>query len=702
MNFRPLGLVFIGLAAGGWLPAWSVAQDVPAAGGQGEPAASGASANENRASVGSADEVSDAILKVYPALVRIYVVMEEGAGGRMRKMQGSGSGTIISAEGHVLTNHHVAGRGTRFVCTLSNRDEVDAVLVGTDALSDLAVLKLDLATRRFKNDVPAVAGFGDSDQLRTGDVVFAMGSPGGLSQSVTRGIVANTAMIVPRHQVGLTLDGESVGELVRWIGHDAVIYPGNSGGPLVNPAGEIVGVNEVGIASLGGAIPSNLAKRVAAELIEKGSVTRGWIGLEVQPLLRSMADQKGALVASVWKDSPAARAGILPGDFITTYQGTVLPDCHAAEDIPIFNALVLKTLPGEEVTLEGMRAGQPQTWKLTVVPRDPIRAKEAELREWGLTVRDFTRVAALEKFRTSTDGVLVDTVRQGGPAGEAKPALRPGDVIVRVASKPVRARSELEAFTREFTKPLTEPAPVLVEFERDDQQLATVVKIGPEKDPVRPRVAEKAWFGATTQVITDELATALGVPGKKGVRVTAVTPDSPAQKAGLQEGDLVLKLDGRVVNARRPEDGEVFPELILAYPVGAMVQLDGQRAGQPQSWQATLAARPVDDQQLLEHKDDLFEFTARQLSAAQRDLARKRQGAEPSGLSVTKVEGNGWAALGGLVPDDVILTIDGAPTDTLDQLKSKLKSLRDARPRSVVFGIRRGARTHFLEIEPRW
>lgn len=712
MNVRHIGKLVFGLSFGGWLPTQVLAQDVSAQGvavqeeigqsGVPQAALSQTAVSPDAPATGSAAEVSDAIRKVYPALVRIYVVMEEGAGGRMRKMQGSGSGTIISAEGHVLTNHHVAGRGTRFVCTLSNRDEVDAVLVGTDALSDLAVLKLDLATRRFKNDPLAVAGFGDSDLLKTGDVVFAMGSPGGLSQSVTRGIVANTAMIVPRHQVGLTLDGESVGELVRWIGHDAVIYPGNSGGPLVNPAGEIIGVNEVGIASLGGAIPSNLAKRVAAELIEKGSVTRGWIGLEVQPLLRSMADQKGALVSSVWKDSPAAKAGIQPGDFITTYQGVVLPDCHAAEDIPVFNALVLKTLPGVEVTLEGVRGGQPQTWKLTVAPRDPIRAKEAEVREWGLTVRDFTRVAALEKFRATTDGVLVDTVRQGGAAGEAKPALRAGDVIVRVASKPMRTRAELEAFTREFTQGLAEPAPVLVEFERDDQQLATVVKIGPEKEPVRPRLAEKAWLGAATQVITDELATALGVPGKKGVRVTAVTPDSPAQKSGLQEGDLILKMDGRVVNARRPEDGEVFPELVLAYPVGAMVQLDGQRAGQPQSWQATLAARPVDDQQLLEHKDDLFEFTARQLSASQRDLARKRQGAEPTGLSVTKVEGNGWAALGGLVPDDVILTIDSAPTDTLDQLKAKLKSLREARPRSVVFGIRRGARTHFLEIEPRW
>lgn len=647
-------------------------------------------------------EVEGAIKKMYPTLVRIYVVMEEGADGRMRKMQGSGSGAIISAEGHVLTNHHVAGRGTRFVCSLSNREEIDATLVGTDALSDLAVLKLDLSTRRLKDQPLAVASFGDSDKLKVGDVVLAMGSPGGLSQSITRGIVANTEMIVPKHQISLTLDGETVGELVRWIGHDAVIYPGNSGGPLVNPAGEIVGVNEVGIASLGGAIPSNLAKKVAAELIAKGSVTRSWIGLEMQPLLRSMDEEKGALVASVWKDSPAAKAGIKPGDFITSYNGATIPDSHAAEDLPIFNAMVLGTAPGTKVTLAGKRDGKPQTWEVTTIVREPTMGKEDELREWGFTARDFTTVAALEKFRESKDGVLVDTVRGGGPSSEAKPPLRGSDVILRVGGKAVKNRAELAQVTKDLTQGASEPKPVLVEFERDGQQLATVVKVGTAKDPVRPRLADKAYMGAATQVITDELATALGIPGKKGVRVIALAPDSPAKKAGLKEGDLVLKLDGKVINARRPEDAEVFPELILAYPTDATIELEGVRDGQPQKWSVALAKRPIDDSELNEHRDELFEFTARQLSTAQRDRAKEQQGEEPAGVSVLKIEPSGWAALGGLAVEDIILTIDGTPTNDIETLKTKLNGLRETKPRSVVFGIRRGPRTQFLEIEPRW
>ena len=194
----------------------------------------------------------------------------------------------------------------------------------------------------------------------------------------------------------------------------------------------------------------------------------------------------------------------------------------------------------------------------------------------------------------------------------------------------------------------------------------------------------------------------MGIAGKKGVRITSLAPDSPAKRAGLLEGDLLLKLDGKVINARRPEDSEVFPELILAYPVDATVEITGMRDGQPQTWNVSLAPRPVDDSELREYKDELFEFTARQLSTAQRDKLKAELDQEPTGISVLKVEPSGWAALGGLAPDDVILSIDGAPMNEIDALKKKLLSLRDSKPRSVVFGIRRGPRTWFLEIEPRW
>ena len=187
----------------------------------------------------------------------------------MRRSMVSGSGAIISPDGYVVTNHHVAGNSTRIYCTLSDGERVDAVRIGTDPLADIAVIKLKLDTRKHPDRPLAAATWGDSDKLRVGDVVLAMGCPGAISQSVTQGIVANTQMIMPGSGQ-FRLDGEDVGEIVRWIAHDAVIFGGNSGGPLVNLQGEIVGINEIGVANLGGAIPANLARQVADELIKNG------------------------------------------------------------------------------------------------------------------------------------------------------------------------------------------------------------------------------------------------------------------------------------------------------------------------------------------------------------------------------------------------------------------------------------------------
>src|SRR5262249_13010571 len=189
------------------------------------PAAAATPASGDRAAV------DHAIAAVYPSLVRVSVVFLDQQAGREVKGQLSGSGTIISTDGYVVTNHHVAGRPRKIVCTLSDSSEVPADLVGTDPLSDIAVVKL----HPEKPTTYPAARFGDSPKLRPGQPVLAMGSPLALSQSVTEGIVSNTRMTMP--QALDSLDGEDVGTIVRWIGHDAAIYPGNSGGPLVNLSG---------------------------------------------------------------------------------------------------------------------------------------------------------------------------------------------------------------------------------------------------------------------------------------------------------------------------------------------------------------------------------------------------------------------------------------------------------------------------------
>src|SRR5678815_1035849 len=226
--------------------------------------------------------VARAIARVYPSLVQIHVLSTHTEGGRERKSGATGSGVIISAEGHVITNHHVVGRATSIRVVLPTREELEATLVGTDPLSDIAVIQLDLSKRPKASAALPVAVFGASEAVRVGDTVLAMGCPLALSQAVTRGIVANVDLRVPRP---IELEGENVGSVVKWIGHDAQIFPGNSGGPLVNLDGEIIGINEL-VMGLGAAIPSDLARVVSRQLIEKKKVERAWTGMTFQPLLK--------------------------------------------------------------------------------------------------------------------------------------------------------------------------------------------------------------------------------------------------------------------------------------------------------------------------------------------------------------------------------------------------------------------------------
>jgi serine protease Do len=651
-----------------------------------------------RASAAVDPKVEAAVQSVYPALVRIHVVSEEGGGGRMQKGRGSGSGTIISADGLILTNHHVAGRATRITVRLADRQEVRATLVGTDALADLAVLKIDKKDLRNPDAPLPVAKFGDSSVLKVGDVVLAMGSPAGLSQSVTQGIVANTEMIAPGG--AMRLDGEAVGELVRWIGHDAVIFPGNSGGPLVNLAGEIVGVNEVGIGSLGGAIPSNLAKKVSDELIATGKVRRSWIGLTAQPLLKSSDAKAGVLVGGVISGSPSDTAGLKAGDLITRFGGTEIAASRAPEDIPVFNRVLLETPVGTEVGLEGIRDGKPITWKVTTTEREPAEPREKELLSWGITARDLTDLAAKQLLRADSKAVLVQSLRPGGAADASKPSIDGGDLILSVDGKPTPDLDALVSVSQEITAGKTEPVPVLVTYEHDGRSYLTVVKIGPEPDDDKPGIAKKAWMGIDTQVISNDLAEALGIPGSKGVRVTRVHPGTNAEKAGLQVGDLLLKLDGTVIPASRPEESDVFESLIRQYRVGTEVALTVRRGKEETQVKVPLQIGHEGAADLDSHECETLEFNSRDLG--QEDRVAKKLPDDFKGVLVTNIAPAGWAALGGLSNGDILVSIDGKPVDSIETLKSILADLEKNKRSPIVMFVRRGIATRYIELEPTW
>jgi serine protease Do len=638
--------------------------------------------------------VDEAIARVYPALVRIQSVSVDFSQGREVKHEGAGSGAIISKDGYVITNHHVAGRSQRLRCTLSDKREVEASLVGTDALADIAVLKL-----KGGGPFPS-AEFADSSQVTVGQQVLAMGSPLALSQSVTLGIVSNTDMTIPGlfWPARFMLDGEDTGSLVKWIGHDAQIFPGNSGGPLVNLSGQIVGINEISF-GLGGAIPANLAQSIARQLIEKGEIRRSWLGLDVQPLLKGSKEQKGGLVGGVSPGSPAAKAGLRAGDVIVAY-GPEPVEVRYAEQLPRLNQLFLETPVGARVEITYKREGREAKATLVTEPRGPAQGEEAALKTWGLSFEEITLLASKELRREPHSGVLISSVRPGAAGAEAKPALQSQDIIVSVGGKSVRTVKDLIAVSEELTKGKTEPVPTLVGFERTTQQLLTVVKIGHKDSLDRSAEATKAWLSTATQVLTSDLAKALGLAGKKGVRLTEVYADGPAAKAGLKVGDIVLKLDGEEIAASQPEDIEVFPAMIRQYAVGAKIKLDVVREGKPQVVEVTLGASPPSTRELAEYRDPHFEFTARDLTFQDRISRQLEKGVQ--GPVITGVEIGGWAALAHLAVGDIVQSVDGAPVADAEALKTRMASIHEKKPVRVVFFVRRGVHTIFVELEPDW
>ncbi|MFH0938943.1 MAG: PDZ domain-containing protein [Planctomycetota bacterium] len=232
-----------------------------------------------------------------------------------------------------------------------------------------------------------------------------MGSPAFISQSVTLGVVSNTEMIIPRmyekYRVRLLMDGEDVGSLVRWIAHDAVIYGGNSGGPLVNMSEEIVGVNEISM-GLGGAIPSNLARDVADQIMSKGVVTRAWLGFDVQPQLKYAESKKGALIGGVIADSPAEKAGFQSGDLLVRLNGKDV-EARFREQIPLLQQMIADLPINREIKAVVLRAGAEKTLKITPIQRELMDMKTSELKPWGITIRNLSLLAIAERRKSKSN-----------------------------------------------------------------------------------------------------------------------------------------------------------------------------------------------------------------------------------------------------------------------------------------------------------
>ncbi len=649
-----------------------------------------------QSAVNDTSAVEAAISKVAPSLVRIHVVSIDYQDGRELKREASGSGTIITPEGHIVTNHHVAGRTRAITCTLASREEIPAELVGTDPLSDIAVLKLrPEAPRKFP-----VATFGEVGSLAVGDRVLALGSPLALSQSVTMGIVSNTEMIMPGMFWPfnrMTLDGEDVGSIVRWIGHDAPIFGGNSGGPLINMQGEIVGINEISL-GLAGAIPADLAREVATAIIKEGRVRRAWLGLEVQPLLASLKESRGALVGGTIDGSPAESAGFQSGDVLMKLAGHDIT-VRFAEEVPIFNQLVMRLPIGKPVQAVVRRGAAEKTLTVTPSERESVESRIRELPLVGITASNLTGWSAKELKRLSRDGVRVRGIRPGGPSDDAKPALRPDDVIVAIGERTIADLETLEREVEALTKGKDEPLATLVTFERSGERLLTVIELGRPglEDPGLE--ARKAWVPIAVQVVTRELASQLGLNERTGVRITRVFGGA-AQAAGLKVGDVITALDGTPIEASQPSDADLFATLIRQYKIGSQAALTIVRDGKEMTVPVTLETSPRLPREMKKYEDPHFEFRVRDIAAA--DRVSSRLPSDQAGVLVDAVREGGWAALGHLADGDVLLAIDGDAVPNVEAVQKKMTSIADAKPRTVVLRVRRGIRTFFVELDTSW
>ena len=583
------------------------------------------------------------------------------------------------------------------VCTLWNREEIPAELVGTDPLTDVAVLKLKPAKAREFSP----ARFGDSASMKVGDTVLAIGSPMALSQSVTLGIISNVEMIMPRmfgNMGRFRLDGEDVGALVRWIGHDASIYGGNSGGPLVNLAGEIVGINEIRF-GLSGAIPGNLARSVAEEIIANGKLKRSWLGIDVQPLFKHSSAERGVIISGVISDSPGSRAGLKPGDVLLRLN-EVPTNVRYDEQMPDFMRLATSLPLGQPVPAVVLRDGKEARFQIEPIERGELNPKQQELKQWGLTVRNLSFLTAKEMKRTNQNGILVTSVRPGGPGGEAKPSLESKDILVEVNGTVVNDVQDLTELTEKLTTAKKEPTPVIATFEREARRYLTVVKVGIQELRDPGLEVTKAWLPIETHVISRDIARQLGNPELKGFYITQVYPNSAAEKAGLKAGDFITAVDDEKLTATGPEHEEEFRALIRQFDIGATVQLAVLRDQKPMKVAVELARSPKLKREMKKYRNADFEFTARDVAFF--DAAEEQWQPGQRGALVEEVKSGSWAELGGLNAEDLIVEVNAKEIQDVDGLKVSMDEIAKQKKEFVILKVVRGIHTAYLELEPAW
>ncbi len=648
---------------------------------------------------GAGSRIAAARDRVLPVVVSILTVREDYRQGEPLLSVSSGSGTVVSPQGHIATNAHVTQNGKSFRIIFADGRELPARLIGTDTLSDLAVLQVQPS----KPETFAYAEFVDKLELQPGDTVLAMGAPWGLSNSMSAGVVNNPRRLLvslfddeAEYEDSLGED-EPTGRYYAWIQHDAAIAPGNSGGPLVDLSGRIVGVNTRGTI-LGGdlafAIPGPDAGAVVRQLIAKGHIDRVTLGFRMRSL-KGTGETHGVLVNAVDRDSAPEKAGLRAGDRIITLNGEAI-DAPQPIDLPALQKHIAELPVDSTVTLEVERDGKTKRIALKARAQPSERGNEDAYSPLGVSLSELTPAMGRRRSLDSSQGLLVTGVRPGGPAAVARPVINAGDLLLRVGGKPMSTIADLDAAAK-----ATGANPLLVELERNgEQRLSLVTPVF--GDQVRTPLPDlpKAWVGAEVQPITSSLAREMALPAA-GFRITRLYPGSPLTKAGARVGDLLLTLDGELLQPNNETSSESFLQRVHDLSINGTARITASRAGKPLAFDVRALASPLDTSGLRTLAITSLRAQLRELGFY--DRVALKLPTDLRGVIIDGVEGGGAAGLAHLKRRDVIIELDERPVGSPEQLAAALtQALAKPGGNLIPLQVIRGNQTRIVYLERYW
>ncbi|HMB56222.1 MAG TPA: PDZ domain-containing protein, partial [Arenimonas sp.] len=599
--------------------------------------------------------------RVLPVVVSILTVRQDYRQGEPLLSVSSGSGTVVSAQGHIATNAHVTQNGKSFRIVFADGRELPAKLVGTDTLSDIAVLQVQPP----KPETFAFAEFAKTLDLRPGDTVLAMGAPWGLSNSMSAGVVNN-----PRRLLVSLFDDEaeyedSIGEdeptgrYYAWIQHDAAIAPGNSGGPLVDLNGRIVGVNTRGMivgGDLAFAIPGPEAGSVVRSLIDNGRVRRVSLGFRLRSL-KGTGFSEGVLVNAVERGSVPENAGLRAGDRILKLNGEAINALQPI-DLPALQKHIAELPIDSKVVLEVDRDGKRRQVELKATEQIRERGDENAFPPFGISATQLTAAMGRRRSLDSTQGLLVTGVRPGGPAAVARPELTEGDLLLSVDGKPVTSLADLNLAAR----PGAEAKPLIIRLERDGEQRLSLLTpvFGDQARTPLPELP-KAWVGVEVQPFTASLAREIGL-GRPGYRISRIYPGSPLAKAGAKVGDLLVALEGEPLKPANETSSEGFDQRVHDLTLDSHAKFSALRDGKPLDFDVTLAASPVDTSGLRTLAVAGLRAQLRELGFY--DRVGLKLPMDRSGVIIDGVESGGAAGLAHLKRGDVIIQLGDRSVST--------------------------------------